>query len=416
MSVWCQICSFLDACALYFTLQLVRCVIFSVMLLCVVMFLRKTLFSKCIFLKGILWSLFLLVPFLGKLKMFYENVFVVKITWWLTESIMENPYIARIYMAGVLIACIYVFGNRIYLSHMVSRFKRSYVCSREVYITDMNITPFAVGLLKPRVVLPKIIQDNYSNEELNIILRHEYMHIKLGHLWCYFLWDILKCLLWLNPLLALCQRQFRMDLEDICDRVCIQNNDKTAQEYGLLLLKSIRLLRTEREGVSSAVTFTGEKDFKEMKRRIKKIANFKSYRKNTCRGMIIIAAVFIFTVFMGIKKSSYDRCSEIDSIIVYSYDVENGNSVILDSSKHLQQIISYDDSYLYIDREAFDKIVYNCGESQEIFIVFGGYQKLPGIGGNGSTCLYEAGSNDKIIAIPYEKAEDNWMTILFKLL
>ena len=67
MSVGFQICRFFDACVLYFTLQLIRCVIFSIAMIGIIMLLRKTVFRKFIFVKGILWSLFLIVPFLGRL-------------------------------------------------------------------------------------------------------------------------------------------------------------------------------------------------------------------------------------------------------------------------------------------------------------------------------------------------------------
>ncbi|TGY98237.1 hypothetical protein E5329_00165 [Petralouisia muris] len=47
------------------------------------------------------------------------------------------------------------------------------------------------------------------------MILHEKIHIRLGHLWFYFLWDLLRCLLWPNPFLTLCTGYFRQDLEDI---------------------------------------------------------------------------------------------------------------------------------------------------------------------------------------------------------
>ena len=59
-----------------------------------------------------------------------------------------------------------------------------------------------------------------------------------------FAWDVLRCLLWVNPFLTVCQKQFRADMEDICDRVCIQGSGRTAHEYGMVLLKTLKLLRS----------------------------------------------------------------------------------------------------------------------------------------------------------------------------
>lgn len=72
-----------------------------------------------------------------------------------------------------------------------------------IYVTDMNITPFTVGLLKLKIVLPKVMLDSYSVEELKAIVQHEQTNIWLGHLWFGFAWDILRCLLWINPFLTI---------------------------------------------------------------------------------------------------------------------------------------------------------------------------------------------------------------------
>lgn len=416
MTGWSQFFSFIDASAIYFSLQLVRCVIFSFALSGLVMLFRKALFSKMIFAKGMIWALFLLLPFMGKMKLFYENDLVVKATWWLTGSIMTYTWISHVYMAGVLISFMYIFGKRIRLRRIVCRMEKRMIGNRFVYITDMNVTPFTVGLLRPGIILPGVMADSYSGDELEAIIRHEQTHIRLGHLWCYFVWDILRCLLWLNPFLKLCLRYFRADMEEICDRVCIQNSGKMAQDYGRLLLKTLKMLRSEQDNASSVVTYAGEKDFEDIRRRMEKIADFRSYRSALCRSATFVAAVLICIAFMGIRSMSYTRCNDLDGILVYEYNPENGNAVILDSSERLQQMISYDDNYVYIDRAAFEAFLGEKNAEQEIYIVFGGYQKLPGLGGSGETCLYQVNSDDKIVRIPYEKAADDWMTVLFKML
>lgn len=424
MESWSQFLGFMDGGATYFTLQLVRCVIFSFVWIGFVMLLRKTLFSGRIFAKGILWASFLIIPFLGKMKLFYENAFVVKATWWLTGSIMTHPWLARIYMLGVLVSFLYIFKKRVRLQKIVSRMETQSVCGKSVHIMDMNVTPFTVGLLSPKIVLPRVMKDHYSEGEIEAVIRHEQTHIRLGHLWCYFAWEILRCLLWLNPLLARCQRYFQSDMEDICDRVCIQNSDETAQEYGLLLLKTVKLLQSEQKSISS-IAYAGEKDFEDMKKRIEKIAAFQPYQKRLCRSIVVIAVIAMCLIFVGIKNVSYARCSEMEHIFVYEYDTKNGNVVVVDNSEDLQQTISYDDDYVYVDRQAFESLLSDSGEEREVYIVFGGYQKLPGIGGNGNSCLYprnsaesydSADSKESIIKIPYERVKDNWMTVLFKML
>lgn len=424
MENWEQFLGFMDGCAIYFTLQLVRCVIFSFVWIGLVILLRKTVFSGKIFAKGILWASFLMIPFLGKMKIFYENAIVVKATWWMTGSIMAHTWLAHVYMLGVLLSFLYIFRKRVRLQKIVSSMEKQSLCGKSVHIMDMNVTPFTVGLLSPRIVLPRVMTDNYSEGEIEAVIRHEQTHIRLGHLWWYLAWEILRCLLWLNPFLVHCQRYFQSDMEDICDRVCIQNSDETAQEYGLLLLKSVKLLRSEQKNISS-IAYAGEKDFEDMKKRMEQIADFKPYRKVLCRITIAIAAIAMCIIFVGIKSVSYARCSEMDNIFVYEYDTKNGDAVVVENKEDWQQIISYDDDYVYVDRQDFEALLSDSNEEREVYIVFGGYQKLPGIGGNGNSCFYQRNSmelydsmdsDNNIIRIPYEKVRDDWMTVLFKML
>lgn len=412
MADWSQFWSFINGCAIYYALQLVRCVIFSFALIGLVMLLRRILFPKLIFAKGMLWALFLLIPFLGKMKLFYENVLVVKATWWLTGSIMTYIWIAHIYMAGIWILFFYIFGKRIRLQRIVSRMKKQFIGGKPVYITDMNVTPFTVGLIRTKIVLPKVMVNSYNGEEIEAIIRHEKTHIRLGHLWCYFAWDILRCLLWLNPILTFCQRYFRADMEDMCDRVCIQNSGKTAQEYGQLLLKTLKLLRTEQNNISSVVTYAGEKDFEDIKRRMGKIVDFRSYRKVLCRSMAFVAAALLCIAFVGINSISYGRCNQVVQVSVYSVD---GKEMLISNDENLYQAIGYDDTYIYIDVAALEDVLKNITED-DVIISVGGYYKLPGIGSGGGIWLYERNNQSaEILQIPYQEPNELSMK-LFKLI
>ena len=212
MPDWSWIGSLLDFCAAYYTTQLVRCAAFSFVLIGLVMLLRKMLFSRRTFIRGLLWSSFLLIPFLGKLKLFYENKAVVGITGRITHGTMTCLWADRIYMAGILVTAICIFGKRIRLQRTVSGMEKVMFENVRIYVTDMNITPFTVGLLKPKIVLPKVMADSYSKDELKSVIQHEQTHIRLGHLWFGFAWDMLRCLLWINPLLTVFQKHFRADM------------------------------------------------------------------------------------------------------------------------------------------------------------------------------------------------------------
>ncbi len=414
MPDWSQIGRLLDFCAAYYTTQLVRCAAFSFVLIGLVMLLRKMLFSRRTFIRGLLWSSFLLIPFLGKLKLFYENKAVVGITGRITYGTMTCLWADRIYMAGIFIAAVCMFGKRLCLQKSVAGMEKVSLDNRQVRITDMNVTPFTVGLLKPKIVIPKVVWKSYSQDELKFVVQHEQTHIRLGHLWFGLAWDILRCLLWVNPLLTIFQKQFRADLEDICDRVCIQSSGRTAHEYGLVLLKTLKLLRSGMGGTPPAITYVGEREFTDMKRRMGEIAGFRPYRKRIWMCMTVAAVLVIAVLLLAVHTCSYARCNESRDIMVGNYDGEP--EIVSCDFGELTRMISYDDRYVYVEREAFEAFLEENNADGEIWIIFGGFYKLPGLAGAAETCIYESGSEDRIVQIPYESIMDDWYMELLKIL
>ena len=358
--------------------------------------------------------MFLVIPFLGRLKMFYENAAVLKATWRITAVTASWLWGDRIYMAGILLTAICIFGKRIRLQRTVSGMEKVMFENVRIYVTDMNITPFTVGLLKPKIVLPKVMADSYSKDELKSVIQHEQTHIRLGHLWFGFAWDMLRCLLWINPLLTVFQKHFRADMEDICDRVCIQSSRRTAHEYGMVLLKTLKLLSSESETAPPTVTYAGEREFEDMKRRMGEIAGFRPYRKKLCVGMVATAFLMIAAMLLAVHTHSYARCNENRDILVGKYD--GGNAVVSCDTEELSRMISYDDKYVYVEREAFEKFLIENNAEGEIWIVFGGFYKLPGLTGVAESCIYENNSEDEVVRIPYESITDDWYFGLLKML
>ena len=79
-------------------------------------------------------------------------------------------------------------------------------------------------------------------------------------------------------------------------------------------------------------------------------------------------------------------------------------------------MISYDDSYVYVDSEAFEDFLEENNAEGEVWIVFGGFYKLPGLTGIAEGCTYEKNSEDEVVRIPYESITDDWYFGLLKML
>lgn len=424
----------------YYGMQLIRCALVSLGVFVVIWILRKTLCKNHVFLKGAVWSLFLPVLFVGKMKFFYENTIGIMVFTWLPQIFLNHRWIYGMYFLGVFVSMALLFARRRKLHKMVADMEKrtaQFSLNRGskklspvyavIYVAEAPITPFTTGLFKPQIVVPRVILEEYDEEEWQMILLHEKVHMRLGHLWIYFLWDILRAFLWVNPLLHIGTKLLREDLEEICDRVTIQRSGRSAYAYGQLLIKSMRLLQAESEEFNMYATFMGNEEYQDVCLRMNAIAGYRPYRSRVLAGML--CAVFLGAAGMipGIENISYDRCNENDSMLVYAFDVVSKESRLLAQDDNvdkvnsrensLHKMISYDDCYVYVKREAFEEFLQEKNASGEIFIVFGGFYKLPGFVGRGYSCCYEAGSAETVVKIAYDRQEDDdWMLTLIKMM
>lgn len=128
---------FINFCFVYLTTLLGRSVLCSYLILLAVLLLRQTALKRAVFKKGFLWSLFILAPFVGKLKLFYENPFakayhlaqdwpgaghmavypaaalnfLTKIFYQWGNLCVAQPWICRIYLFGALGSFLFFAGR-----------------------------------------------------------------------------------------------------------------------------------------------------------------------------------------------------------------------------------------------------------------------------------------------------------------
>lgn len=393
----------------YWVIQLGRCVLFSVLLLPLLMIGRAVL-KKTVFLKGSLWSLLLILPFLGKLRFFYETRVGVRGFIWWNNLCMEHTWVSWIYFAGVLAMWIYVVVRRRRLGRHISHMKKTEICGTDVYVSELAVSPFAFGLFRSRIVIPEIFLQSYGEEELEMIVLHEKTHIRLGHLWFYFIYDIWRALFFPNPLFTVCLKYFRSDMEDICDKVVIRKSCKSAYEYGQLLVKSIQMLKTEKTPFFAA--FAGEGEYKNFKKRLERVVGYRSYRKISVFGLCLCAILILTGIFVEINRISYPLYTEDDSVMIYSDSFEK---LTTGSKEELREAISVDRRNIYIKRSALENIFQEKGiEADAFYIGFGGYMKLPGMGGGVNAVYVDYGGQADTLIIPYQDNSRELFNSLFK--
>ena len=123
-------------------------------------------------------------------------------------------------------------------------------------------SPITIGLRNTNIILPKenhTVQTNIyakeqnsktdtentynqnidSNAILRFILQHELIHVARKDLWYKWLYQLLLCLHWFNPILYLIDRRINTDCELSCDEMLLTSLRFTAKDkktYGNLLI------------------------------------------------------------------------------------------------------------------------------------------------------------------------------------
>ncbi len=98
-------------------------------------------------------------------------------------------------------------------------------------------TPQAIGLLRPRVVLPQPGLERLSPPELSMTLCHELVHLRRGDLWLGWVPALAQRIFFFHPLAALAAREYAIAREAACDAEVLRVLGSAPQAYGRLLLR-----------------------------------------------------------------------------------------------------------------------------------------------------------------------------------
>lgn len=175
--------------------------------------------------------------------------------------------------------------------------------------------PFITGMIRTRIYLP---MEEFTIEELEVILRHELCHYKQGDMFWKPAFSIVCCIFWLNPLVWVTWQQMKRWAEASCDSRCCEQWIG-AKQYFLFLYKMNESVGQKMPNMASAWL----EDTNELKWRIQCMKNRTRTRMKTW------AAVGVFAVtIMCCGGSAYAAHAGVEAVYgrVYQATV-NGTEV-----------------------------------------------------------------------------------------
>ncbi|MGM0216470.1 M56 family metallopeptidase [Enterococcus sp. AZ109] len=128
--------------------------------------------------------------------------------------------------------------------------------ANQVVFINKPVSPCVVGLFKPTIILPNL---PLSESEIELILRHEFLHISSLDLFIKYLYEIISIVYWWNPLVHLFRKHLDLIIElKVDDQVIEQLSTERKFEYLQALINLGKFIDTNPNDTEGLVTsFSG---------------------------------------------------------------------------------------------------------------------------------------------------------------
>lgn len=112
--------------------------------------------------------------------------------------------------------------------------------SLTVTITREPVSPFIAMVPRPYMVFSEMALQTLSPKELDLVIRHELIHLKRKDYWLNSLSRLLASCLWFNPFVAKLNQYLNLAVESSCDLAVISKQPNLRRTYAQAMVKVLR--------------------------------------------------------------------------------------------------------------------------------------------------------------------------------
>ncbi|MEG0176480.1 M56 family metallopeptidase [Anaerorhabdus sp.] len=172
-------------------------------------------------------------------------------------------------------------------------------------------SPMLVGLIHPKIIINDL---NLNDYQMNMILKHEYVHYLRHDI--LFKWILMLncCIHWFNPLVYIMLKEADKDIELSCDEIVLRNKDLVyRKDYGATILQ---VLRSQIKNSNTVLSTRFNQDKKTLKERLLNLVDMK--KKSKGRSFIIISLVLtcLVSTLVSCSKKIDENRIQIDHDVV----------------------------------------------------------------------------------------------------
>ena len=158
-------------------------------------------------------------------------------------------------------------------------------------------TPCTFGLRRRYIAIPAAMINSFEEDEVELILQHEFYHMVHKDLLRKFFIMLLGCIHWFNPLFHFLRENLMYWQEAACDEEITKNlDDYERRKYVQLFIKILEVQNENDETENIGLHFI-KNDLSDYKRRLEKV--MRKSDKTSVKGKVIVASVAMLSMFCG---------------------------------------------------------------------------------------------------------------------
>lgn len=427
-----KLCKFIMFICTYCTIQCMKTMLAGILILPVIWLIRLCNHGRSANVNFYGMLLILPMALTGMSRLFYQRH-----TWKVTNRIhgLASTNFGYIYFAVMfIILAISIYKNRrlkkwiaglepfsdtVLMQRAMKKvfgngnlfFRKKYMEHVSVYVTRQEISPFSGGIFHPYIVIPDTLFKDSSDDERLMMLAHEYMHIKSGHIIWLTLFRLLWIYWWINPFMFLLNRYLHEAMEMSCDEKCIWYINTEPYVYGSVLLTVARNIQPK--PVKGAASFVSGDDYRRIKKRIfyieKSVDKKNFFRKQKFQN---IAFMLVFAgIISGIYLSSYPKFTIMKETYIYDENLK----LRVTEYEELKKAVVVKNGELVINHEEFAELLERYDISGDyVYVSFDTIIKIPGCGGGGNLGVVSTTDYDDIFYIAADTPENKFMDFVLK--
>lgn len=161
-----------------------------------------------------------------------------------------------------------------------------------VGVTDEAVTPFVCGVWSPVVIVPRCLSERASDEQLRVVLAHEFAHVKRKDSLLGWLFALCHAAYFFHPVLPFVKRRLLLERERACDDLVLAVSQSKPSTYARVLV-SVAALCGPGCRAAGPVLVAGE-SFQDLKTRLHSLGSGARPRAKlspVATGLLILAGM-----------------------------------------------------------------------------------------------------------------------------